>query len=109
MFAESNENSEVLQLKNNSIPKGLIPLEKLFDQNDVFRSPKIQVDDEEVESRNLGTIAMPKMIKLSKFLSADMNFKYVEMMKIFIDVFAWNYVDLKEYDPAIIQHTISIK
>ena len=52
---------------------------------------------------------MPKMIKLSKFLSADMKFKYIEMMKRFVDVFAWNYVDLKEYDPSIIQHTIPIK
>ena len=38
-----------------------------------------------------------------------MKFKYVEMMKRFIYVFAWNYVDLKEYDPSIIQHTIPIK
>ena len=28
---------EILQLKNNSFPKGLVPLEKLFDQNDVAR------------------------------------------------------------------------
>ena len=38
-----------------------------------------------------------------------MKFKYVEMMKRFIDVFFWNYADLKEYDPTIIQHTIPIK
>lgn len=31
MLVESKENSEVLQLKSNSIPKGLIPLEKIFD------------------------------------------------------------------------------
>ena len=78
-----------------------LPLENVFDQNDVFKSPKIQVDDE-VESCNLGTISMPKMIKLSKIISADMKFKYIEMMNIFIDLFALNYVDLKEYDPTII-------
>ena len=109
MLAEYKGNSEVLQLKNNSIPKGLIPLEKLFDQNDIFKSPKIQVDDEEVESCNLGTVAMPKMIKLSKFLLVYMKYKYIEMMKRFRDVFAWNYANLKEYDPTIIQHTIPIK
>ena len=49
MLAETKGNSEVLQLKNNFIPKGLIPLENIFDQNDVFKSPRIQVDDEEVE------------------------------------------------------------
>ena len=31
------------------------------------------------------------------------------MMKRFIDVFAWSYADLKNYDPSIIQHTIPIK
>ena len=52
---------------------------------------------------------MPKIVKISKFLSADMKIKYVEMMKRFIDVFAWSYADLKQYDSSIIQHTIPIK
>jgi hypothetical protein len=38
-----------VQLKNNIIPKGLVPLEKLFDENDVARNPKITVNDEDVE------------------------------------------------------------
>lgn len=109
MLFESKENSKVLQLKNNSIPKGLIPLEKLFDQNDVFKSPKIQADEEEVESYNMGTSTLPKMIKISKFLSADMKSKHIKMMKRFVDVFSWSYADLKQYDPSIIQHTIPIK
>ena len=109
MFMESKEKLEVLQLKNNLIPKGLIPLEKLFDQNDVYKAPKLQADEEEVESCNLGDSLVPKMVKISKFLSADMKTKYVEMMKRFIDVFAWSYADLKQYDSSIIQHTIPIK
>ena len=80
-----------------------------FYQNDVLKSPRIQTDDEEVESCNLGIVAMPKMIKLSKFLSADMKQKYIEMMKGFIYVFAWSYANLKKYDPTITQHTIPIK
>ena len=88
MLVESKGNFEVLQLKNNSIPKGLTPLEKLFDQNDVFKLPKIQADEEEVESCNLGTSTLPKMIKISKFLSVDLKFKYIEMMKRFVDGFA---------------------
>lgn len=31
---------EVLELKDNVIPRGLVPLEELFDFNDVARSPK---------------------------------------------------------------------
>ena len=30
-------------------------------------------------------------------------------MKKYMDVLAWSYEDLKEYDTSIIQHTISIK
>jgi len=52
---------------------------------------------------------MPKMVKISKFLSAEMKTKYVEMMKRFVDVFAWSYADLKQYDSSIIQHIIPIK
>ena len=48
MLIESKESSEVLQLQNNLIPKGLIPLEKLFDQNDVFKAPRLQANEEEV-------------------------------------------------------------
>ena len=28
---------DIIQLKNNSIPKGLVPLEELFDKNDVAK------------------------------------------------------------------------
>ena len=81
----------------------------MFDQDDVFKAPKLQPDEEEVESYNLGDSVVPNMVKISKFLSADMKAKYVEMMKRFIDVFAWSYADLKQYDSSIIQHTIHIK
>ena len=30
---------EVIQLKENSIPRGLVPLEELFDQDDVVKKP----------------------------------------------------------------------
>jgi hypothetical protein len=32
---------EITKLKNNIIPKGLLPLEKIFDENDVAKNPKI--------------------------------------------------------------------
>lgn len=62
-----------------------------------------------MENCNLGDLVVPKMVKVSKFILADMKTKYVEMMKRFIDVFAWSYADLKQYDSSIIHHTIPIK
>jgi hypothetical protein len=53
-----------VQLKNNIIPKVLVPLEKLFDENDVTKNPKITVNDEDIEDCNIGTQENPKIIRL---------------------------------------------
>jgi hypothetical protein len=87
----------------------LVPLEKLFDENDVDRNPRITANDEDVEDCNIGTQENPKIIKLSKTLSPEIKQRYINLMKYFPDVFAWNYEDLKVYDTRVIQHVIPIK
>ena len=57
---------EIIQLKNNCIPKGLVPLEKLFDNNDVERNPKVTPNDSEVEDCNIGIEQESKIIEVSK-------------------------------------------
>jgi len=37
-----NDDPEIINLKNNFFPKGLVPLEDLFDSNDVARKPKME-------------------------------------------------------------------
>ena len=59
---------DIIQLKNNFIPRGLIPLEKLFDQNDVAKNPKVKLVEDDVEDRNIGTKENPKIIKVSNKL-----------------------------------------
>jgi len=49
------------------------------------------------------------MVKLSKALSPKTKDKYISLIASFVDVFAWDYSDLKIYDTNIIQHTIPIK
>ena len=100
---------DIVQLKINIIPKGLVSLEKLFDNNDVARSPKIAVNEGDVEYCNIGTQEDPKIIKLSITISPKVKKKYINLMKEFSDVFSWSYEDLKFYDTSIIQHVISIK
>ena len=65
--------------------------------------------DDDVEEKIIGTEENPRIIKLSKNLPVKEKEDYVNLMKIYTDVFAWSYEDLKEYDTSIIQHTISIK
>jgi ribonuclease HI len=48
-FQDKIANHRMLVLKNNQIPKGLIPLERLFDQNDIPVKSTLQPQPEEVE------------------------------------------------------------
>ena len=99
----------MLQSKNQSLPKGLVPLEELFDLNDVAKKPKLEPIEAEVEECNIGSEERPKMIKSSKTLLAHIKLKYLELFREFSDVFAWSYEDLKSYDTKIVQHKIPLK
>ena len=51
---------EILQLKN-CIPKGLVPLEDIFDKNGITKTLKVTPNSDEVEDYNKGTEADPKI------------------------------------------------
>ena len=59
---------EVLQCKSDTIPRGLTPLEQLFDFNDVAKEPRMKSIETNIEEHNIGSLAEPKMIKLSNTL-----------------------------------------
>jgi hypothetical protein len=40
---------DIVQLKNNIIPKGLVLLKKIFDENDVARNTKITANNKDVK------------------------------------------------------------
>lgn len=106
---EIDEEFEVINLKDNFLPKGLTPFEDLIDSNDVPKKPNMEPLKSDIEECNIGSEEDPKMIKLSKSLPPNEKVKYIELLKEFQDVFAWNYEDLKSYDTNIIQHTIPFK
>jgi hypothetical protein len=101
--------ANVLHLKSNVLPRGLVPSEDLFDFNDVAKKPKIEANGQEVEDYNIGTEEKPRIVKLSKSLPPEQKLKYIELFKEYSDVFAWGYEDLKAYETSIIQHMIPIK
>jgi hypothetical protein len=108
-ISENDVDFDILQLKNNVLPRGLVLLEDLFDFNDEAKKLKIEASGKEVEDCNIGTEENPKIIKLSKSLPPEQKRKYIENFKEYIDVFSWGYEDLKSYDKSIIQHRIPIK
>ena len=79
---------DVQNLKDNFLPKGLTPLEYLFDSNDVARKPKKDPVRSDIEECNIGTELKPKIIKLSKTLPQQEKEKYITLLKEYQDVFA---------------------
>jgi len=85
-----NDDPEILNLKINFLPKGLVPLEDLFDSNDVARKLKMEPLRLDIEECNIGMEEKPKLIKLSKALPPDEKVKYINLFKEFQDVFTWS-------------------
>ena len=53
---------EILQLKTNKLPKGLVMLESAFDNQDRFTSKIKDKRIEELEEVNLGRVEAPKKV-----------------------------------------------
>jgi hypothetical protein len=79
---------KIVQLPNNHIPRGLVPLERLFDRNDVVVKIQGSTENVDVTECNLGTKKDPKYVKLSSILSKEQRVEYVKLLKEFVDVFS---------------------
>ena len=98
----------MLVLKNNQVAKGLIPLERLFNQDDIPLRSTLQPQPEEVEDCDIGTKENPQLVKLSKYLSSEIKNKYADLLRKYKDVLAWSYEELRTYDTFVIKHKIPL-
>jgi hypothetical protein len=71
----------IVKLLSNHIPKGLVPLERLFDSDDVAVKGKISNNDVDVVECNIGTEQDPRFLKLSSSLSKEQRAEYIELLK----------------------------
>ena len=88
-------NHNIIELKVNLIPKGLLLLEILFLKYDTLAKPTVQYSKENINNCNIGTESQPKIIKISKLLTKESKMRYISLLKNFVDIFAWPYEDLK--------------
>jgi ribonuclease HI len=109
VFLNKIVNHHIVQFPSNHIPKGLVPLERLFDRNDMAVKVKVSTDYDDVTECNVRIEKEPKYVKLSSSLSEEQRDEYVELLKYFSDVFSWTYEDLRTYDTCIIEHKIPLK
>ena len=61
---------EVVQLKTNKIPKGLVVLETIFDNHDRSRTSEKEHDVKDLKEINLGTQEAPKKVYVGRKLSS---------------------------------------
>jgi hypothetical protein len=109
VFLNKIANHQIIQLPSNHILRGLIPLERLFDGNDVAVKDRFSCEDADTAECNIGTLEEPKFVKLSRSLTIEQRAEYTELLKEFADVFAWTYEDLRTYDTFVIEHKIPLK
>jgi hypothetical protein len=99
----------IVQLPSNHIPRGLVPLERIFDRNDVSLKGETSEDDTGTIQCNIGTESEPKFVKLSRNLTKEQRSEYIGILREFADVFTWTYEDLKTYETFVIEHKIPLK
>jgi hypothetical protein len=62
---------EIVQLSTNKIPKGLVPLERMFDNNDVVVKLEKKEEDSNVFQLNVANKQDPKYVNLASHLSEE--------------------------------------
>ena len=100
---------EVVQLKTNKIPKGLVVLEIFFDNQDKSKIDTSKYDAKDLEKVNLGTKETPKKVYIGKKLSPKIKHNLIDLLRKYRHVFAWSYDDLKAYREDLFQHEIPLK
>ena len=60
----------IVQLPNNYIPRGLVPLEELFDHNDIPLKLAKKELDPAIQEHNISSQSHPKLINISTGMTA---------------------------------------
>jgi hypothetical protein len=107
-FLADSMDLEIINLQNNTLPKGCVPLENLFDRHDVFKGKRTNKQAEEALEFNIGTKMDPRTVKIGKGTTEKERKEILELIREFKDTFAWNYDELKAYRGDVIQHAIPL-
>ena len=83
----------VLQLKGNVIPRGLVSLDRLFENNDIPVNPIKMTINEPLRDVTIGIEEDPKVVKLSKGVLEEYQNQYLKLFQSYKDVFAYSYQD----------------
>ncbi|KAL6348487.1 hypothetical protein AAG906_008941 [Vitis piasezkii] len=61
-----------------------------------------------IELIDFGAPDQPKEIRIGSSLSPDERSRLIDLLRSYLDVFAWSYEDMPGLDPSIVQHHLPI-
>ncbi|HEX4849368.1 MAG TPA: hypothetical protein VFV08_01115 [Puia sp.] len=79
---------EIIQLKTNKIPRGLVALERVFDSRDKMVTRTSPTNKEDLEEINLGTSQAPQKVYIGKQLKPHIRSMLIALLKKYKHVFA---------------------
>src|ERR1044072_1513596 len=69
----------------------------------------IQPNKEPLESINLGSEEDKKEVNIGASLDSSVKSKLIDLLKKYIDVFAWSYQDIPGLDTSIVEHHLPLR
>ena len=72
---------DVVNLQNNTLPKGCVPLEQLFDRHDVYKGKNPKQQTYEVLEFNIGSEMDPRMVKIGKGTTEKERNKILDLIR----------------------------
>ncbi|RDX89680.1 hypothetical protein CR513_28565, partial [Mucuna pruriens] len=70
--------------------------------------PNIHSLKEDLEVINLGSEEEKKEVWVGKHMPPDLKQKLLELLKEYVDVFAWSYQDMPSVDRKIVEHKLPL-
>ena len=69
----------------------------------------IQPHKEPVETINLGTEVDKKEVKIDTNLETNVKYRLIQMLRDYVEIFAWSYKDMLGLDTDIVVHRLPTK
>ena len=76
------------------------------DSGPIDHGVSLAIGDTEVV--DVGTVDQPRELKIRVDLSIDERDGLIQLLKSYLDVFAWSYKDMSGLDPSIVQHRLPL-
>ncbi|RVW97191.1 Transposon Ty3-I Gag-Pol polyprotein [Vitis vinifera] len=82
------------------------PLSLTFCRDPVDQRVSPAVGDTEIV--DFGTADQPRELRIGSDLSTDERDSLIQLLRSYLDVFAWSYEDMPGLDPSIVQHRLPL-